>query len=318
MGARFSLCTHKCPHIETKRHNLQYQVIDLMHPHQKVFWVDEFRDTLLLRIGANGHFHLTQHSLQCNSKSTLYPHHHGRDDGNTNETQIDLSTDSNIFFMSCSNPDKLPSRAPKWLKWPYRTHIWRWKTRNGDQWVIDDLSLLVLGQGEYPLKLVTPKLVARSMVTNSQEITNITCILVTSNVGQLNMWVLYKKNGPTRAKKLSLAQLDQIQMAQMAIITIRIQHCALAQKGLQTRNGDQFVSFCLPFFYPNLWNLIWRWPTWTGHRRPQTRHNEHQLHVANSSSWPSSCKSCVKKIDPTGAKKPSMPDKQHQIGSHGH
>lgn len=211
-------------------------------------------------------------------------------------------------FSSCPvrTPTKLPSRAPKWLKWPYRTHIWRWKTRNGDQWVIDDLSLLVLGQGEYPLKLVTPKLVARSMVTNSQEITNITCILVTSNVGQLNMWVLYKKNGPTRAKKLSLAQLDQIQMAQMAIITIRIQHCALAQKGLQTRNGDQFVSFCLPFFYPNLWNLIWRWPTWTGHRRPQTTHNEHQLDVAQSSSWPSSCKSCIQKIGPTGAKKPSM------------
>jgi hypothetical protein len=154
------------------------------------------------------------------------------------------------------------------------------------------------------------------MVTTSQEITNITCILVTSHVGQLHMRVLYKKNGPTRAKKPSLAQLDQIKMAQTAITTVRIQHCALTQKGLQTRNGDQFVSFCLLFFIQ-----IWR-ISFDGDQLElvtvgsQMRHNEHQLDVANSSSWPSSCKSCSKKIGPTGAKKPSMQDKQHHIGSH--
>lgn len=92
-----------------------------------------------------------------------------------------------------------------------------------------------------------PKLEARSMVTNSQKITNITCMLVTSRVSQLLMWVLYKKNSPTRAKKPNMAQLDQIKMAQMAIGTIRIQHCALTQKGLQTRNGDQW--------YCNWWLL---------------------------------------------------------------
>ena len=237
----------------------------------------------------------------------LYPHHHGQDDGNTNETQTDLSTDSNIFFMSCSNPDKTPLKSTEVAQMAIQdSHL---KVENskwwpmGNWWFISSCS-----RSRWTSQVGNSK--TSSSFDGDQQPRN--------NEHYLHMWVLYKKNGPTGAKKPSLAQLDQIKMAQMAIITIRIQHCALAQKGLQTRNGDQFVSFCLPFFYPNLWNLIWRWPTWTGHRRPQTRHNEHQLHVANSSSWPSSCKSCVKKIDPTGAKKPSMPDKQHQIGSHGH
>lgn len=112
-GLQGSHYAHINVHIETKRHNLQYQVIDLMHLHQKVFWVDEFRGTLLLRIGANGNFHLTQentNSLQCNSKSSLSTHTSTARMMAT-PTKLKLNSPQTQTFVSC--PVRTPTNSPQ-------------------------------------------------------------------------------------------------------------------------------------------------------------------------------------------------------------